>query len=261
MVNDPLGLTGNGVKLADAVHLIPEELHPDGVSVGIHRINLHRVPPDPEHIPLKGHIVALIANFHQLAQQPVPGILLPPAQGDDHVGIVNRVAQTVNARHRGHHDHISPLKESRRGAVAQPLDLGVDRCILFNKSIRVGDIRLRLVVVVVGDEILHRILRKKLPELLAKLGRQRLVVGQHQGRPLDLFDDLGHGVGLAAAGDAQQHLLAQTALQTLRQLLDGLGLVPGGGVFGYDFELRHSSPPYFVKMIWYLIIVPQIENM
>ena len=86
-------------------------------------------------------------------------------------------------------------------------------------------------------------------------------MGQHQSGPLDLFDDLGHGVGLAAAGDAQQHLLAQTALQTLRQLLDGLGLVAGGGIFRYDFELRHSSPPYFVKMIWYLIIVPQIENM
>ena len=145
--------------------------------------------------------------------------------------------------------------------MAQALDLGVDGCILFNKSIRVGDIRLRLIVVIVGDKIFHGVLREELPELLAKLRRQRLVVGQHQSGPLDLFDDLGHGVGLAAAGDAQEHLLAQTALQTLRQLLDGLGLVPGGGVFGYDFELRHSSPPYFVKMIWYLIIVPQIENM
>mgnify|MGYP002563661466 FL=1 len=53
--------------------------------------------PDPEHIPLKGHIVALVANFHQLAQQLIPWVLLPPTQGDDHVGVVNGVAQAVNA--------------------------------------------------------------------------------------------------------------------------------------------------------------------
>ena len=106
-----------------------------------------------------------------------------------------------------------------------------------------GNVRLRLVVVVVGDEILHRILREKLPELLAELGRQGLVVGQHQGGPLDLFDDLGHGVGLAAAGDAQQHLLAQPRLQPRRQLLNGLGLVAGGGIFRYDFEFWHGILP------------------
>ena len=256
MVNDPLGLTGHRVKLADAVHLVPKEFHPDGVSVGIHRINLHRVSPYPEHIPLKGHIVALVANFHQLAQQLIPWVLLPPAQGDDHVGVVNGVAQAVNARHRGHHDHIPPLKESRRGTVPQPLDLRVDGCVLFDKGIRVGNVRLRLVVVVVGDEILHRILRKKLPELLAQLGRQRLVVGQHQGGPLDLFDDLGHSVGLAAAGNAQQHLLAQPRLQPRRQLLNGLRLVAGGGIFRHNFEFWHDVP-MFSCIAWYLTIVPQ----
>ena len=83
--------------------------------------------------------------------------------------------------------------------MAQALDLVVDGGVLFDEGIRVGDIRLRLVVVVVGDEIFHGVVREELPELLAQLGCQGLVVGQHQGGPLDPFDDLGHGIGLAAS--------------------------------------------------------------
>ena len=75
-----------------------------------------------------------------------------------------------------------------------------------------GDIGLRLVVVVVGDEVLHRVVGEKLLELLAQLGGQDLVVGQHQGGALDGLDDLGHGVGLARAGDAQKDLLPQAVL-------------------------------------------------
>ena len=97
-------------------------------------------------------------------------------------------------------------------------------------GIRVGgDIRLRLVVVVVGDEILHGVVGEKLPELLAQLGRQGLVVvGQHQRGALHLLDDLGHGVGLAGAGDAQQHLLLQAVLQPLRQRSMAWGWSPEG---------------------------------
>ena len=100
MLEHPLGLTGDGVDLGNAVDLVAEELHPDGVAVGIYRIDLHRVPPDPEHIPVKGDVVALIADLHQLAQQLVPGVLLPLAQGDHHVGIVDGVSQPVDAGHR-----------------------------------------------------------------------------------------------------------------------------------------------------------------
>ena len=124
--------------------------------------------------------------------------------------------------------------------MAQALDLSVDGGVLLDEGIRVGDVRLRLIVVVVGDEVLHGVFREELPELLAQLGRQRLVVGQHQRGALHLLDDLGHGVGLAAAGDAQQHLLAQAVLQSLRQLFNGLRLVAGGGIFRNNFELGHG---------------------
>ena len=126
-------------------------------------------------------------------------------------------------------------------------DTDVDGGILLDEGIRVGDVRLRLIVVVVGDEVLHGVFREELPELLAQLGRQRLVVGQHQRGAVHLFDDLGHGVRLAGAGDALEHLLPQAVLQPLRQLLDGLGLIAGGAVFRNNFEIRHDALPYLCK--------------
>ena len=167
VVYDALRLSRHGIKLADAIHFVPEILHPNGVPVGVHGVYLHRVPPHPKHIAFKGDVVPLIADLHQLSQQLLSGIFLPLPQGNDHVGVVDGVAQPVNTRNRCHHDHVPPLKECRRGAVAQPLDLRVDGRVFFNKSVRVGDIRLRLIIVVVRHEVFHCVFRKKLPKLLA----------------------------------------------------------------------------------------------
>ena len=104
------------------------------------------------------------------------------------------------------------------------------------------DIGLRLVVVVVGDEILHGVVGEKLLKLRAQLGRQGLVVGQHQRRPLHRLDNLGHGKGLAGAGDPQQNLLFQSVFNALRQLGDGLGLVAGGLILRNHLKIRHSAP-------------------
>ena len=105
-----------------------------------------------------------------------------------------------------------------------------------------GDIGLGLVVVVVGDEIFHRVVGEKLLELGAQLGSQGLIVGQHQGGPLDLLNDLGHGKGLARTGDAQQGLLVQAHLDTLGQGLNGLRLVTRRGVLRNHFKFRHVVP-------------------
>mgnify|MGYP000767185584 CR=1 FL=1 len=42
---------GDHIDLADAVDLVPEKLHPDGRVLPVGWPNLHRVSPDPEHIP------------------------------------------------------------------------------------------------------------------------------------------------------------------------------------------------------------------
>ncbi len=103
-----------------------------------------------------------------------------------------------------------------------------------------GNVGLGLVVIVIGDKIFHGVVGEELPELAAKLGRQGFVVGQNQGGAVQLFDDGGHGEGLAGTGDAQQRLLPQSPIHAVCQGGDGLRLVAGGLIFGYELKLIHT---------------------
>ena len=77
--------------------------------------------------------------------------------------------------------------------VAQPLDLLVDRGVLLDVGVRLRDVRLGLVVVVVGDEVLDRVVRQQLAELVGQLGGEGLVRRHHQGGALQLLDQPGGG--------------------------------------------------------------------
>ena len=244
MADDLGGQAGDGVDVADAVDLVAEELHPDGGILPVGGVDLHGIPPDPKHIPGEGDVVALIADLHQTAEQLPPVHGHAGAEGDHHFGEVLRLAQTVDTAHRGYHDHVPPLQQGAGGAQPQAVDLLVGGGVLLDVGVGVGNVGLRLVLVVIGDEVLYRVVGEKLLELLAQLGGQGFVVGQYQGRPLNGLDDLGHGVGLTGTGDAQQHLGPEAVLNALGQLFDGLGLVPGGLIVGYYFKVCHGGPPF-----------------
>ena len=119
---------------------------------------------------------------------------------------------------------ITTSRRSNRLRVAREphaVDLVVDRRFLVDVGVRLRDVGLGLVVVVVGDEVLDRVLREEGLELLVELGGQGLVVGQDQRRPVHLGQHGGDGEGLAAAGDPQQDLVLVAALEPGRQLADG----------------------------------------
>ena len=59
---------------------------------------------------------------------------------------------------------------------------------------------------------------------------------------LDVLDHVGHGEGLARAGDAQEDLVRVPLFDSLGQLFDGLGLVPPGHEIGDEPE----GPPVYV---------------
>ena len=230
---------GDHIDLAETVDLVAEVLDADGGILEIGGPDLYRVPPHPEHVPLKGDVVALVADLHQAPEELIPGELGAHPQGDHHLGIVVRLAQAVDAGDGGDHDDVPPLDEGGGSGETQPVDLIVGGGVLLDEGVGVGDIGLGLIVVVVADEIFHGVVREEFLEFGTELGGQRLVVGQHQGGLLDLLDDLGHGEGLAGAGDAQQGLLAQPVLDARGQGRDGLGLVPGGLIGGDHFKVRH----------------------
>ena len=89
--------------------LVPEELDAHHVLVRIDRPDLDRVPAYAEAVALERDVVALVLDLHQLAADLVPVPYLAGAQGDHHVGIVDRVAQGVDAGNTGNDDDVAPL--------------------------------------------------------------------------------------------------------------------------------------------------------
>ncbi len=103
-----------------------------------------------------------------------------------------------------------------------------------------GEISLRLIIIVIGHKVLHGIIRKEFAKFRAELRRQSLVMRQHQGRPLHAFYDLRHCVCLSGTGHAKKRLLVQAVRQPFSQSVYGLGLVSGGPIFAYNLKLRHN---------------------
>ena len=214
-------------------------------------MDLDGVAPHPELAPDEVHVVALVLHVDQAAQDGRWSMLLARLEQEDLLGVLLGRAQAVDARDRGHDDHVPAGQQGRGGRVAQPVDLVVDRRVLLDVGVARGDVGLGLVVVVVADEVLDPVLGEELPELVGQLGRQRLVGGDHQGRPLDLLDGPGDGGALPAPGDAQQGLEPVAPVDPLGQRLDGLGLVSGGLEVADDLERRHrpgyDAPGTFVR--------------
>src|SRR5205823_6109748 len=131
----------------------------------------------------------------------------------------------------------------------------VPRGVLLDVEVGLGNVRLGLVVVVVGDEVLDGVVGEELAQLVAELGGERLVVGDQEGRALHLLDDPGHRRRLAGAGRAEHRLVALARLEPGRKLGDRGRLVAGRLIRLGCFELRHhakaslmvlesESPPY-----------------
>jgi hypothetical protein len=141
--------------------------------------------------------------------------------------ILVAVAEAVDARDGGDDHAVAAFEQALGRRQAHLLDVLVDRRVLFDEQVARRNVGLGLVVVVVGNKVLDGIVGKELAELGVELRRQRLVRRQDQRRTAAAGDDVGHGVGLSRAGDAEQGLEREPVLQSLEQLLDRLRLVAG----------------------------------
>ena len=81
-------------------------------------------------------------------------------------------------------------------------------------------------------------MREEIFELPVKLGGQCLVVTQNQCRLVDVLDDIGNGKSLSRAGYSQQRLCRHMLPDTFSQLGDGLRLVAGRLIVGYQFKIH-----------------------
>ena len=229
------------MNLGEAFHRVTPELDAIG-SLGVGGLHFQRVAAHAELAAPKGDVVALVLQIDQMAQQHVAAAILAHRQLDHHLAPILRIADAVDARHRGHDDHIAPRKQRRGRGQAQPIEFFVDRGIFLDVGIRPRDVGFRLVVVVVRNKVVDGVLREEFLELRIQLRRQRLVVRHDERGPLGALDDLRDGVRFARARSAQQGLIALPLLQAIDQTFNRLRLIAHRLEVGNQFEfLRHAK--------------------
>ncbi len=204
------------VDAADALDGAVEELDAHRVVV-VRRVDLEHVAAHPERARHEVELRPLVLHRDELTQHRVHPRRAPRLEQEQHAVVGGGVAEAVDARHRRDDQHVAPLEQRPRRRQAQAVDLLVDRGLLLDVGVGGRDVRLGLVVVVVGDEVLDRVLREEPLELLVELRRERLVVREHQRRPVQPLDHLGDGERLAGAGDAEQRLRVHALLEAAHQ--------------------------------------------
>ena len=203
-------LASQRVQRHQPLDLVAEHLDPDGEFL-VHRDDLDGVTADPERAAGEGQVVPVVLHADQLAEQLVPLDGVAQLDLEHPVHVLLRRAQAVDARHGGHDDGVPPGEQRVGGGVPEPLDLGVDGGVLLDVGVGLRDVRLGLVVVVVGDEVLDRVVGQHLAQLVGELGGERLIRQHDEHRPLQPLRDPGHRGGLAGAGRAEQTVCASPA--------------------------------------------------
>ena len=163
-------LAGERVDHLDALDLVAEQLDADGrLLVG--RVHLDGVAPHPELARARGSCrCARSACRRASAARRAGRSPCPTWRWSMLFAVLLGRAEAVDAGHRRDHDDVAPGEQRRGGGVAQPVDLVVHRRVLLDVGVARGDVRLGLVVVVVGDEVLDPVVGEELPELVGELG-------------------------------------------------------------------------------------------
>ncbi len=229
-------LAGERIELDDRLDLVAEEADAPGAVLQVGRKEFDHIAAHPKRAAGEIALDALVLQGHEVRDELALLDLLADLHGEGHGGIGLDRADTVDARHGGDDDHVVALQKRAGRRVAHAVDLLVDRAFLLDEGVRARHIGFGLVVVVIRDEVLDRVVREERLELAVELGGERLVGREDEGRALRLLDHLGHGEGLARAGDAEQHLVALGAAHAVHQLADRGRLVAGGREVGLDPE-------------------------
>ena len=227
---------GQGVELGEALDGVAEQRNAPGAVLQMRRPQLDGVAAHAERAAHEIRVVAPVLQGHEVGHQLALLDLVAALQAEGHRRIGLDRADTVDAGYARHDDDVVALDQRAGRRMAHAVDLLVDGRILLDIGVGARDIGLGLVVIVVRDEILDRVVGKETLELAVKLGGQGLVRRQHQRRTLRRLDDLGHGEGLARAGNAEQHLVAFLRVRLGHKLGNRLRLIALGLEFGLDAQ-------------------------
>ena len=161
------------------------------------------------------HLVAGILHLRQAAQDETLLHPLAPVQVQHHFQVGLGVAQAVNGGDGGNDDGIGPFQQGLGGGQAHLFYMLVDGGVFFDIGIGGRHISFRLVIIVIGNEVFHGIVREELAHFAVQLCGQGLVRRQDQRRALNFLDQVGDGKGLAGTCYTEQSLLRDTAADAI----------------------------------------------
>ena len=219
-------LAGKHLKFQNPIYFIPKKFYPHCFVAITSWKYLNNIAPHPKSATLQYQIISLILNGHQSTENCIPISFLPLVQGQNHFMIAFWRTQTIYAGNTGHNNNIPPLKKRAGSRMPQLIYFIIDGSILLYIGICRGNIGLWLIIIIIADKIAYIIIWEKSFELTGQLGGQSLVVGNHQGRPLHLLNQLGYGKGFACTSSSQQYLSLLTIFNTGRQCFYSLRLIP-----------------------------------
>ncbi len=225
------------IDLREGFDLVAEELDAVGGFV-VGGEDFDDVAADAKGAAAEVGVVALVEDFDEAAGDVFAADLLAFFEQQQHAVVGLGRAEAVDATDGADDDGVAALEEGARGGEAQLVELLVDGGFLLDVEVAGGNVGFGLVVVVVADEVFDGVAGEELLELVIELGGEGLVVGEDEGGAVGLLDDLGHGEGLAGAGDAEEDLVLFAGAEALHQLVDGAGLVAAGLVGGDELKVH-----------------------
>ncbi len=232
-IHEPIRfLIRTDVEDTNVVDRVAEEIEADDGFAG-GEMDVDAVAADAELAAVKGLVVAFVLDADEAAQYLVALDDLAGRKALAQGEVIDFFSEAVDAGNGGDDQDVAAVDERLRRGVAETVDLLVDRRFLFDIGIGLRDIGFRLVVVVVGDEVMDGRIREELLEFPVELGGEGLVMRNDERRLVELRDDIGHRERLARAGDAEQCLLVKAGFESVDQFLDRVRLVAGrleGGV-------------------------------
>src|SRR6266516_3107200 len=137
------------------------------------------------------------------SQHSFPADVLAAFYREQHVQVIFRRCNAVNARDACDHDGVTARKQCAGRGEPQTLDLFVNRRIFFDVGVGAGDIGFRLVVIEIADEIFNGVARKELLEIGVELRGQRFIMGDDERGPIDFADYVCDRKSFARTGHAR----------------------------------------------------------
>ena len=155
----PLDLAGERIEQIQAIHFVVEQTDTQGRLRVLRWKHVEHVAAHSKRAAFKFQFVALILHLRQALDDVALHDFFFLAYVQNHAVIVGRIADTVDTRYRRDDHRIVALEQGFCRRQTHLLDVFVDAGIFFDIEIARGNVGFRLVIIVIGNKIFHRVFR------------------------------------------------------------------------------------------------------